>query len=273
MRRPGSVGGVPDGAGVGPVECSVHAQGSDQAAGPLASSLSFRAESRRLCVASAPSTISPARSRTALALPCGPTRCMQCVLTEQAVRRPVVSPLPPAEQMNRPASLSCLPNVQIGVIPPRVPEGVRRVRGIPRSRAEKGHPPPAGAALLGGLRSVTQQPPSEQHRAPPDGQQSTSEDATPHVGQRQDHSPERGASCDTGVIGIGVRRECDIRAARCATQHLWVVMNTGPSAPPISTRNITAATGSVPVAYRPSMPAACVATAPVSAACGERSSR
>lgn len=49
MRRPGSVRGVPGGAGVRPVECSVHAQGSGQAAGPLASSMSFRAESRCLC--------------------------------------------------------------------------------------------------------------------------------------------------------------------------------------------------------------------------------
>lgn len=48
------------------------------------------------------------------------------LLTEQAIRWPVVSPLPLAEQMDRLASLSYLPNVRIGVIPvgavtPRVP--------------------------------------------------------------------------------------------------------------------------------------------------------
>lgn len=41
-------------------------------AGPLASSLSFRAERRRLRASWAPSVISPARSSTALALPRGP---------------------------------------------------------------------------------------------------------------------------------------------------------------------------------------------------------
>ncbi|MFB0631627.1 Scr1 family TA system antitoxin-like transcriptional regulator [Streptomyces sp. AB3(2024)] len=43
------------------------------------------------------------------------------VLTEQAVRWPVVSPLALAEQMDRLASLSYLPNVQIGVIPVGAP--------------------------------------------------------------------------------------------------------------------------------------------------------
>lgn len=43
------------------------------------------------------------------------------VLTEQAVRWPVVSPLALAEQMDRLASLSYLPNVQIGVIPVGTP--------------------------------------------------------------------------------------------------------------------------------------------------------
>ncbi|MEU8500208.1 Scr1 family TA system antitoxin-like transcriptional regulator [Streptomyces lavendulae] len=43
------------------------------------------------------------------------------VLTEQAVRWPVVAPLALAEQMDRLASLSYLPNVQIGVIPTGTP--------------------------------------------------------------------------------------------------------------------------------------------------------
>lgn len=43
------------------------------------------------------------------------------VLTEQAIRWPVVSPLALAEQMDRLASLSYLPNVRIGVIPVGVP--------------------------------------------------------------------------------------------------------------------------------------------------------
>jgi hypothetical protein len=48
------------------------------------------------------------------------------ILTEQAIRWPVVSPLALAEQMDRLSSLSYLPNVRIGVIPvgavtPRVP--------------------------------------------------------------------------------------------------------------------------------------------------------
>ncbi|MFH8618360.1 Scr1 family TA system antitoxin-like transcriptional regulator [Streptomyces sp. NPDC017979] len=90
------------------------------------------------------------------------------VLNEQAVRWPVVAPLALAEQMDRLASLSYLPNVQIGVIPVRVPtprtplstftiydggksrtprrprrsgvpEGVRRVRGIrPLRRSPSG---------------------------------------------------------------------------------------------------------------------------------------
>ncbi|MEU4268679.1 DUF5753 domain-containing protein [Streptomyces sp. NPDC026092] len=48
------------------------------------------------------------------------------ILAEQAVRWPVVAPLALAEQMDRLASLSYLPNVSIGLIPiglptPRVP--------------------------------------------------------------------------------------------------------------------------------------------------------
>ncbi|MFH8219200.1 Scr1 family TA system antitoxin-like transcriptional regulator [Streptomyces sp. NPDC018057] len=46
------------------------------------------------------------------------------VLTERAVRWPVVSPLALAEQMDRLASLSHLPNVQIGVIPPGCPSSL-----------------------------------------------------------------------------------------------------------------------------------------------------
>lgn len=52
----------------------------------------------------------------------------------------------------------------------------------------------------------------------------------------------------------------------------WVAMNTGPSAPPISTKNTTAAAGSAPATYRPSMPTAWVAMAVVGVACGKRSS-
>ncbi|WP_267881038.1 Scr1 family TA system antitoxin-like transcriptional regulator [Streptomyces sp. Tu 6176] len=55
------------------------------------------------------------------------------VLTGRAVRWPVVSPLALAEQMDRLAPLSYLPNVQIGVIPPDVPPrwgcGSRECRG------------------------------------------------------------------------------------------------------------------------------------------------
>lgn len=43
------------------------------------------------------------------------------ILTEQAVRWPVVSPLALAEQMDRLASLTYLPNVRIGVIPMGTP--------------------------------------------------------------------------------------------------------------------------------------------------------
>ncbi|MEU3446040.1 helix-turn-helix transcriptional regulator [Streptomyces thermolilacinus] len=43
------------------------------------------------------------------------------ILTEQAVRWPVVSPLALAEQMDRLASLTYLPNVRIGVIPTGTP--------------------------------------------------------------------------------------------------------------------------------------------------------
>ncbi|MDQ0793737.1 helix-turn-helix transcriptional regulator [Streptomyces sp. B1I3] len=43
------------------------------------------------------------------------------ILTEQAVRWPVVSPLSLAEQMDRLSSLTYLPNVRIGVIPIGVP--------------------------------------------------------------------------------------------------------------------------------------------------------
>ena len=48
-------------------------------AGPLASSLSFRAESRRLRARSAPSMISPARSRTPLAVALGAADQVQAV--------------------------------------------------------------------------------------------------------------------------------------------------------------------------------------------------
>jgi hypothetical protein len=43
------------------------------------------------------------------------------ILTEQAVRWPVVSPLALAEQMDRLSSLTYLPNVRIGVIPVGAP--------------------------------------------------------------------------------------------------------------------------------------------------------
>jgi hypothetical protein len=79
------------------------------------------------------------------------------------------------------------------------------------------------------------------------------------------------------ILGVDTHKDVHVAAvitvlgAQCSIA-FWVVMNTGPSAPPISTRNTTAATGSVPAAYRPSMPTACVATAAVSAECGKRSS-
>jgi hypothetical protein len=72
--------------------------------------------------------------------------------------------------------------------------------------------------LFVGLRAATR-PPADEHHAGRDGQQSAGEEGAAHVGERQNQSSERGARRDTGVVGAGVRRECDLRAARCAMQH------------------------------------------------------
>lgn len=63
------------------------------------------------------------------------------VLTEQAVRWPVVSPLALAEQMDRLASLSYLPNIHIGVIPVGAP--------TPRRAASKAYSGSGSGGRLG----------------------------------------------------------------------------------------------------------------------------
>ncbi|WP_185923593.1 DUF6192 family protein [Streptomyces sp. WAC05374] len=58
----------------------------------------------------------------------------------------------------------------------------------------------------GGLRSRTLQPPAEQYRAGPDAQQPAGQEGVPHVGPRQNQTPERGARRDSPA-GTAIVRE------------------------------------------------------------------
>lgn len=83
------------------------------------------------------------------------SKCFTFVLTEQAIRWPVVPPLALAEQIDRLASLSYLPNVRIGVLPvgaatPRVPLNTFTVYDTTLATIETG----AGSLVLRDARDV-----------------------------------------------------------------------------------------------------------------------